>query len=88
MLEAIDTHLDDLNSKFETNIEKPTVESILSLSEREKNVYDKIDYYAIHIESLIELCSNYDIKEIYTCINSLKEKGKIKEIFPDYFVRN
>ena len=88
MLESIETLLDDLNSKFETNIEKPTVESILSLSEREKNVYDKIDYYAIHIESLIELCSNYDIKEIYTCINSLKEKGKIKEIFPDYFVRN
>lgn len=88
VLESISFLSKDLEEKHGTTVLEPSILTDISLTENEQIVLSEIDYYALHIDSILEKASPLSEESIYQCINTLKEKGKIKEIFPDYFVKN
>ena len=89
VLESIEDLIKNLNEKF--NRTKGD-ESIFSnevdntLTEKESLIYDVIDYYATHLDDISFKTKIFDT-ELNVLLTNLKNKGKISEIFPDYFVR-
>lgn len=56
------------------------------MSKEELTIFNEIDYYATHIDSIFSKC-NLSENDFYKNIQSLIDKHKINEIFPDYFIK-
>ena len=91
VFESVEKLCQDLEEKFgydglcESALELSSL-SVCELTNDENKIYELIDYYATHIDTIYSKC-NYDEETTQNLIASLKSKGKINEIFPDYYVR-
>jgi DNA processing protein len=91
VFESVEKLCQDLEERFgNAELHEPTLDlsslRVCELTDDENSIYELIDYYATHIDTIYSK-SSFDEDTIQELITSLKSKGKINEIFPDYYVR-
>lgn len=91
VLESVESLCQELEERFHasgSNISKTSLSNIIEceLTYEENQIYTLIDYYAIHIDDIYSK-SPIPEEKIQIVLECLKSKGKINEIFPDYYVR-
>lgn len=87
MIESIEFLLSSLGLSDEKgNKSFSDIDMDIILTNDELKVFNEVDYYALHIDNILSK-SNLSENIFYKSIQSLINKHKIKEIFPDYFIK-